>query len=167
MATVLSLLMCGATVWLWVRSYQGPDYVEYGGKGRMFYKVISGHGTVDFVVILRWPQWEEFRVGRYDAYVYYGTRYSKRLLGFGTEAIWPEYGGRYVNVPHWFVVSSFGMMAVIFARKWWRGRRVESIGRCRVCGYDMRATPERCPECGSANEYIRTSGKSARPTGLV
>jgi hypothetical protein len=121
----------------------------WGGNGRRFYKVISGHGTVDFLVIPRWPQEEWFRVGRYDPYVYYGTRYSKRLLGFGTEAIWPEYGGRYVNVPHWFFVFIFALMAVWLGRKWWRGR-IDASGKCGVCGYDMRATPQRCPECGAA-----------------
>src|SRR5438046_196666 len=96
-AAVGSVLLLTGMIWLWVRSYRGPEHVIWQMRGGRLFNVISGHGTVDFLTIPRWPQVEETRYGRWDSHVWYGTRYSKRVLGFGTEVIWPEYGGKYVN----------------------------------------------------------------------
>jgi hypothetical protein len=51
----------------------------------------------------------------------------------------------------WFIVLlAMVLGAVVSVQEWRKRRREEWIqtGRCANCGYDLRATPDRCPECG-------------------
>jgi hypothetical protein len=58
---------------------------------------------------------------------------------------------RLLRVPHWYVVGLTAILPAcalgpVFRRyRSWRRRRA---GFCPSCGYDMSATPGRCPECG-------------------
>jgi len=53
-----------------------------------------------------------------------------------------------VWVPYWFIVLTTAPMPLHQAWLWTRQRRRVRRGLCAGCGYDLRGSGERCPECG-------------------
>ena len=55
-----------------------------------------------------------------------------------------RYGLR-LKIPAWIIITASGLISVRLIRL---RRSDESVNCCKHCGYDLRATPNRCPECG-------------------
>jgi hypothetical protein len=62
-----------------------------------------------------------------------------------------------VEFPLWVAAALFGIPP-LYTRL--RRRPTQESGVCAVCGYDLRATPDRCPECGIAVGSMLLRGPS-------
>jgi hypothetical protein len=86
---------------------------------------------------------------------------------------WDIDGGKYrgdgrmisVKAP-WVLIAPMACLpAVVMIVRGRRRMKRVIAGKCLNCGYDLRATPERCPECGSvsAESSRATPSPAARP----
>lgn len=57
--------------------------------------------------------------------------------------------------PLWFPFLLFAVYPAWRLRTILIDRRHARAGHCRRCGYDLRATPQRCPECGTVPAMLR------------
>jgi hypothetical protein len=144
---VLSLILFLATVGLWVRSYYVMDRCgRLTGGTLLVLQSNRGRINVDY--------WEELDFGpTADMPWTHRIEATHALTGsmFSVERTNRTAPGLWLRFPHWLPALLFAVApAYWLLGPYRRQSKRQKLGLCLNCGYDLRASPARCPECGSA-----------------
>jgi hypothetical protein len=181
--TIISLLLCLATIILWVRSYWRADAVVsrywhyeprrdfpgYYNAWELEAQSTRGHCTLSArmrACVAGPGRYEEtpgekgksLRAGPADAN-------ERQLI---QNALWNDSRGtgalgfrhvsisylRAIAIPHFALVALFALPPITAGYRFHHRRRHHRDGVCLTCGYDLRATPNRCPECGTRPKLV-------------
>jgi hypothetical protein len=174
-ALVWSLIGFVITCVLWARSRQAPEVLARSTKEPGFATDAFLHSAQGLVLVqVSWRRevepngfavaqptvsWSHRRLEPpLDLRIKMRAAYDS--WGFACEVQRPRYEStsrhdwRHYRLmfPHWAAVIALGVPALGLIwpiARHARTRRRARRGLCRACGYDLRATPRQCPECGA------------------
>jgi hypothetical protein len=161
LCSAVSLLAFIAGCVLWVRSHRAADSLGWNFADSEWSVAVLTHRNGVTLAYLRYPP-DWYRRGEPAPGPYRHVRPAQdyerihpvgsgwNQLGFSLYRDRSPKGEEGVAVcPYWAAV----LAALIAPATWvWRHRRegrAARAGLCPACDYDLRATPDRCPECGT------------------
>ena len=174
---LLGIIFFALWCWIWLRSRSTSDVLVVPLPGRHLLRIASGYPRVSF--LFQFKKLSTPAVAEHESdpsgigsrpppihmlilpvynFVYspfsseffpwQSLRANLRYVG-GLEGPEVSAGHISISLPYWpLAIASLLPMLPPLLR--WR-RRLQRIrtGRCGECGYDVRESPDRCPECGT------------------
>jgi hypothetical protein len=147
-----SLLICTCTVLIGVRSFFRRDEIGIDGDPTRMVEISRGDivSCVTPVPVTPPRFWYEFGA----VSIPWLVSPRNQFLGFGFDILpatqnLPEQ--RVWRIPLWpavFLSAAFPTWVWLRRRRQRLAKRWVERGLCVACGYDLRASPDRCPECG-------------------
>jgi hypothetical protein len=152
--SAISLLLCVAVCVLWVRSYWVADTVMWrrvqtGPRSVRFsdwcVRTIDGYLIAFDVPTPALPVTQPLSPSAADLL-------QRRESGFyhwrnspGSHSRWRDYAT--YRIPLWLLLPACVVIPAFQLHRYRRAARARR--RSLSCGYDLRATPDKCPECGT------------------
>ena len=167
--SALSLLLCTGLLIGWIRSYSVSNVIGYIGAWHIQgqeavaseYLFLHHHGTIVLALGSRFDT-DADNIAQGQAYPSSGWNYAtafahpKGLWHFEYRHVTRSYKnqkvqGREFAFPYWCPSLLAAVVPAIWLVSFRRrqAKQRERLGLCPACGYDLRATPDRCPECGT------------------
>src|SRR6266478_46062 len=155
LALLLPILLLGLVLLSWARSYL-PDQTYFRThQGRLLIFFISGGSppTESSETLVDYSR----RIAQVQ------SRPSLQFLGFEwTDLVFKSSYPGFIAIPFWFiaaVLAVFSLWAILRLRS----QRARFLpGHCRSCGYDLRGSNGKCPECGQeVPRPLRTTSTAA------
>ena len=153
--TILSLVGLLFAVGLWGVSYWGvgfrsllysrdelieSNYAHITELDVMIYRGVLNWGVTSFYVVLMSAKSEESIAAEYPGW----KHYTGRQICSGQSPLRPSN-----KLPLWVPALMFAIAPAWPLSSPYRRRRRRKLGLCLKCGYDLRGSAERCPECGT------------------
>ena len=155
---VISLLWIVATAMLYFQHRHTLDSLSYCSAPRLYIATLRPAGLYLGISFNSDAPagWDSKRIKDYSDTGFFSE--SPRLAGFFIGhfnfTTGPRGAGSYptdpmhfVILPFWFLIFLPTALLIPLLRR--RKRITPRVGFCKACGYDLRATPARCPECGA------------------
>ena len=176
LTVVLSLLVWAAAIVEYVRSYVVQDVTDVGvcsergdyagcqiafSRGQLRLSFTQAVIDAGYDAGEQWSGVRVYRESRTPAQFSDGPddppqhrHWASAGFGIGRDYDHGMFTGttqRYVLLPLWAVLVPLSVFAFVWLRGvLWKRRRARRVrmGLCSICGYDLRASPRQCPECG-------------------